>query len=310
LQYKKFIVAFSVATVCVGTISLTNRSSQAATPYSVAPSAILDGALAANVLTYTVPEELAFTPFPETPHTGKALALASEEAPRATIIIATSESSEEPLETAEAENESSEEVAIAPAENQDTEEQAPAAPVVSEEETPQDARTSNARVRTVPFYSQFTDITSPTWKKAGCGIASVAMLIDYYTTSAVSVDGLLKEGLAANSFIANAGWSHAGLIDLAKKRGLTGRGVDLAGSTMSGAFDALTTALDEGPVMASVHYTFEPTNPIPHLVVITGVKDGMVHYNDPAEKSGNGSITISKFQNSWKKRFIEIRPTS
>jgi len=57
----------------------------------------------------------------------------------------------------------------------------------------------------------------------------------------------------------------------------------------------------------SVHYTFKPTNPIPHLVIVTGVEDGKVYYNDPAEKSGNGSISIEQFQSAWKKRYIAIR---
>jgi len=32
----------------------------------------------------------------------------------------------------------------------------------------------------VPFYSQFVDISAPAWKKVGCGIASLAMIIDFY----------------------------------------------------------------------------------------------------------------------------------
>jgi ABC-type bacteriocin/lantibiotic exporter with double-glycine peptidase domain len=57
-----------------------------------------------------------------------------------------------------------------------------------------------------------------------------------------------------------------------------------------------------------VHYTFEPTNPIPHLVVITGVQDGMVHYNDPAEEFGGGTLSVEKFKAAWKQKYIVIRP--
>jgi hypothetical protein len=76
------------------------------------------------------------------------------------------------------------------------------------------------------------------------------------------------------------------------------------------AFSKFSSVVAEGPVMASVHYTFEPTNPIPHLVVITGVRDGQVFYNDPAEEAGGGSLSIEKFQRAWKQRYIEIRPIS
>lgn len=162
-------------------------------------------------------------------------------------------------------------------------------------------------VFSVPFYSQFADITSPQWQKVGCGIASLAMLIDFYRPGNIVVDDLLSAGISAGAYISDAGWSHAGLINLSKEYGLTGASRDMAGSTMDAAFSQLESVLEEGPVMVSVHYTFDPKNPIPHLVVVNGVRDGQVFYNDPAEKSGAGSLSISKFQSAWKKRYIEIR---
>jgi len=162
-------------------------------------------------------------------------------------------------------------------------------------------------IHTVPFYSQFTDISAPEWQKIGCGIASLAMLIDFYKPGEITVDGLLEEGIAANAYVSSAGWSHAGLIGLAKSYGLSGEAVYMTDQSMSSAFSTLEEALEEGPVMVSVHYTFKPTNPIPHLVIVTGVDNGEVYYNDPAEKSGGGSISIEQFQSAWKKRYIAIR---
>jgi uncharacterized protein YvpB len=162
----------------------------------------------------------------------------------------------------------------------------------------------------VPFYSQFTDISSAKWQKVGCGIASLAMLIEFYEPDSVTVDNLLSEGIAAGAYLSDAGWTHAGLINLSKKYGLTGASHDMAGSSMDSAFSKLESVLKEGPVMVSVHYTFDPQNPIPHLVVISGVNDGQVYYNDPAEDAGGGSLSISKFQKAWKKRYIEIRSTT
>ena len=164
------------------------------------------------------------------------------------------------------------------------------------------------RVKTVPFYSQFNDISAPEWKKVGCGITSLAMLINYYQPNEVTVDGLLKQGIAAGAYISDAGWSHAGLIGLAQKHGLTGESRSLADLSMENAFAALESEVADGPVMVSVHYMFEPTNPIPHLVVVNAVNDGLVYYNDPAEPSGNGAISISKFKSAWKKRYINIHP--
>ncbi len=164
--------------------------------------------------------------------------------------------------------------------------------------------------KTVPFYSQFADISDPAWQKVGCGIASVAMLIDYYIEEPLpeSVDDLLARGRERGAYLQHAGWTHAGLINLSRDYGLTGRSVSLTHLSKEAALAEFARVVAEGPVMASVHYTFEPTNPIPHLVVIHGVKDGQVYYNDPAEPRGYGSISKERFWRAWKQRYISIRP--
>lgn len=167
---------------------------------------------------------------------------------------------------------------------------------------------SENRIFSVPFYSQFSDISSPEWQKVGCGIASLSMIIDFYSDEKVSVDTLLDSGIKAGAYITTAGWSHAGLIGLSHSYGLDGESVSLVDLNMKSAFNTLEKELQHGPVMVSVHYTFEPTNPIPHLVVVDGVSDGKVYYNDPAEKTGGGSISVEHFQSAWKKRYISIRP--
>jgi len=165
-------------------------------------------------------------------------------------------------------------------------------------------------VYSVPYVSQLHDITSPTWSKNGCGVASLAMLIEYYNPGSVEVNELLDEGIAAGAYITNVGWAYAGLIGISRPYGLTGASYDLAGHTMDAAFTAFTEALKKGPVMASVHYTFDPKNPIPHLVIVTGVKDGRLYFNDPGFGKPGDSIPVSQFKNSWKKRYIEFWPVS
>jgi len=161
----------------------------------------------------------------------------------------------------------------------------------------------------VPFYSQFTDITSPSRKKIGCGVASLAMLIELYVPGEkVSVDNLFDDGLKAGAYLNDAGWIHSGLINLSKKYGLNGKSHGLNHLSKNSAFEKLRTVLEDGPVIASVHYTFDPKNPIPHLVVINSTDGNTVYYNDPAEKTGGNSISKDKFIKAWKKRYIEIRP--
>jgi len=165
-----------------------------------------------------------------------------------------------------------------------------------------------SKTQDVPFYSQFTDITKPGWQKIGCGIASVAMLIDYYSDEQIDVDQLLERGIANNAYLSDAGWIHSGLIGLSQSYGLDGRSMSLAHLSSDAAVNELTKVLTDGPVMASVHYTFQPSNPIPHLVVINAITDGTVYYNDPAEAAGNGSLSIEQFKRGWKQRYIVIRP--
>lgn len=160
----------------------------------------------------------------------------------------------------------------------------------------------------VPFYSQFRDIHAAEWQKLGCGVASLAMLINFYQPETVRVDALLKEGISAGAFINGAGWSHKGLTLLAGKYGLKGESYDLSRSDADTALAQLEKILKEGPIMASVHYKFDPKNPIPHLVVINGISNDLVYYNDPASASGGKNISVQDFMEAWKQRFIVIRP--
>ena len=162
-------------------------------------------------------------------------------------------------------------------------------------------------VPVVPFYSQFTDITSKTWQKVGCGVTSLAMIIDYYKP-AVPVNTLLDQGIKAGAYLQSAGWTYQGLIGLANNYGLDGSSHDLAGLSNKNALAQFTSYLQDGPVIASIHYKFDPNSTIPHLVVINAIKDGVVYYNDPAAKSGGKTISVANFQKGWKKRFIVIRP--
>lgn len=161
-------------------------------------------------------------------------------------------------------------------------------------------------VASVPFYSQFADITSPKWQKVGCGIASLAMVLDYYASS-TPVNTLLGQGIAVGAYSKN-GWTYTGLISVAKKYGFYGKIFDLGKSDSKKAFDEFKKQLKNGPVIASVHYKFDPKNPIPHLVVINSIEDNTISYNDPAAKGGDRKISTADFLKAWKKRFIVIRP--
>lgn len=160
----------------------------------------------------------------------------------------------------------------------------------------------------VPFYSQFSDIHALSWQKIGCGIASLAMIVDYYSTENISVDELLEKGIRNGAYDKKAGWRHKDLISLANNYGLMGNSYDVSSLSKEAAFTELKTVLADGPVIVSIHYKFNPKNLIPHLVVLDGITDGVIYYNDPAAKSGQKQISIADFQKGWKEKFIVIRP--
>ena len=160
----------------------------------------------------------------------------------------------------------------------------------------------------VPFYSQFIDITRHEWQKVGCGVTSLAMIINYYKPGATSVNDLLTKGIAGGAYDQNAGWIYNGLITLAEKYGLKGTTYDFAQSTNVAAFAQFKKIATTGPVIVSVHYKFDPKSTIPHLVVIDSIDDNIVYYNDPASKVGKKQISVDDFMRGWKKRFIVIRP--
>lgn len=163
-------------------------------------------------------------------------------------------------------------------------------------------------VPNVPFYSQIADIQLPEWRKKGCGVASLAMLIEFYKPDTVSVNKLLEQGIASGAYLQSAGWTHRGLVLLAKKYGLDGNNYDLSKLDKTAAFARFKDFLKDGPAIASVYYKFDPKSPIPHLVVINGIYNDVVYYNDPASNAGEKEISVAGFLRGWKKRFIVVRP--
>lgn len=166
-----------------------------------------------------------------------------------------------------------------------------------------------SKIPDVPFLSQFTDIQAPEWKKVGCGVTSLAMVINYYKPDAVLVNTLLKQGIKEGAYLTNAGWTYKGLISLGNKYGLEGESYGFAELSDKAALDKFKTHLKDGPVIASIHYKFDPKSTIPHLVVINSIENNIVYYNDPAAKAGGKTISIEDFSKAWKKRFIVMRPT-
>ena len=160
----------------------------------------------------------------------------------------------------------------------------------------------------VPFYSQFENITLPYWRGKGCGVTDLAMVINYYQPGTTTVDEILSRAIDADGYIKNIGWTYKSLIEVARQYKLEGSSYDWKKLSDEKAFEKLRTYLDDGPVIASVHYKFDPDNVIPHLVVVTGFDGTDLYYNDPATDGGAKKISVGSFLKAWKKRLVVIRP--
>ncbi len=159
----------------------------------------------------------------------------------------------------------------------------------------------------VPLYSQISDISSVAWRQKGCGVADVAMIVDFYKPNTTTVQKVLEEAIKAGAYVKNVGWSHAGLAALAVKHGLVGKTVDLSIVKKEVAFSEFKNTVMEGPVIASIHRGFNPASPFGHLIVVTGFDDKLVYYNDPGKHDGIRTVPVADFMKGWKKRLIVIR---
>jgi uncharacterized protein YvpB len=159
----------------------------------------------------------------------------------------------------------------------------------------------------VPSFSQISDISTASWKQKGCGVADVAMIVEFYKPNTTSVQKVLEEGIKSGAYVKNVGWSHDGLASLALKHGLVGKTVDLSVEKDTSAFKEFKEIVEDGPVIASIHRGFNPKSRNGHLIVVTGFDDELVYYNDPGKHDGIRTVAIADFIKGWKKKLIVIR---
>ncbi|MCC6934114.1 MAG: C39 family peptidase [Candidatus Yanofskybacteria bacterium] len=173
----------------------------------------------------------------------------------------------------------------------------------------------------VPFSSQYTDLGDHEWRARGCGITSLKMVMDFWhrvtgSRCATTVDELLARGRAIGAYIPGVGWSHRGLVNLAREYGYEGFNADHAEQApipkdAAEAWGLLLSELARGPVLASVYSGLDPHRGGGHIVVVTGFFDGLVALNDPEEmheREGRRLIALEVFLTAYKRRFIVIRP--
>lgn len=175
----------------------------------------------------------------------------------------------------------------------------------------------------VPFISQYEDLADPEWQWRGCGIVSLKMMLDYWHAydaryRTMELNELHRAGVAAGAYVEHVGWSHRGLVSLAHGLGYESYNRDWASNgptpkSADGAWEALALELNQGPVLTSVFSGLEPSRRGGHLVVVTGLEEGLVHFNDPEqrdEQEGRRLLALVSFKRAFKRRYVMVRPGS
>lgn len=160
----------------------------------------------------------------------------------------------------------------------------------------------------MPHLMQYYDVDDSFWQGRSCGMVSLAMVLDYYGKE-IEIEELINLGLEKDGYIANVGWKHQAIVDLAKDFGLR------AERTEGDSVDELIESINNGhPVIISIFKKFKNTNG-GHLAVLNGYfmdKDGELmgfYVNDPigaSFKHKNQFVKIDTFLNGWKKRAIYV----
>lgn len=169
----------------------------------------------------------------------------------------------------------------------------------------------------VPRYPQLLErskwrehgFTSPEdsdiWSDRACGVACIAMILEFATGEPASVVDLLHEGRTQGAYC-DRGWLHAGLAKLLASLGIAATAGQL------GTVDDLAPILRSGSlVIASITLQFPMDGSQGgHLVLVTGVtcdadRVVSIHFNDPSRWGAhNNVVPAERFAASFTGRIV------
>jgi hypothetical protein len=173
----------------------------------------------------------------------------------------------------------------------------------------------------IRFISQYADIGDHEWRARGCGVASLKMVMDFWSRSPVAartatLDELLRAGVTGGAYMESIGWHHRGLANIAGGYGYKDiYNVDLAPRSPTPkepmeAWRMMLKELRSGPVLASVWRHLDPPAG-GHILVVHGWDGELVSIADPMEmtaKEGFKLLALKPFLRYFKNRYIVIRP--
>ena len=141
----------------------------------------------------------------------------------------------------------------------------------------------------IPFHTQHWDldnwqaqgfsswVDAEYWQRSSCGVLCVQMAAEYFLGRKFTIIELLQQGQRMGAYTDATGWSHQGLVDLAKQ-------LDLAAERRAVSNGELIGAIDRGEVpIVSIKWGFVLRKTVKeqllfwkkyggHLAVVTGYR--------------------------------------
>jgi len=165
----------------------------------------------------------------------------------------------------------------------------------------------------VPYYSQYKDVTDSDWQPKACVVTCLKMALDFeapnFNTTIPVLDELIQEGVDIKAF-GKDGWIHRGIVFLAHNHGVPAyqeefRSMNgkLAKNLVAIGHAKLIKRLEEGKtVIVSVEKGFEVGGGF-HQILLVGYENGNFLYHEPEEKDETGAfmpVSEEKFLRFWR----------
>lgn len=76
----------------------------------------------------------------------------------------------------------------------------------------------------VTYFSQIDDVVNPEWRERACTVTNLKMMLEFYAATGSepipSIDDLVQEGIEIHAYDPAVGWSHEGIVRLARNHGV------------------------------------------------------------------------------------------
>ncbi len=167
-----------------------------------------------------------------------------------------------------------------------------------------------SRKLSVPYYSQFLDLTDPFWMLRACGAASLKMVAEFEGAKVQDILSLCQEAKDRGGYDMENGWIHDYMVSKAKELGLDAYRREGLTDTKE-----LVAHLDAGhPVIVSVEKRVLEQKRF-HLLVLLGVEglngEEVFWYHEPEstnkEKGQYRKVDHKTFMDYWRGKAIFVR---